>query len=302
MTEPSKEVQRWADVAMFSATPLVEKGERVKPRVTIINMTSNPLRVMAAAAEMYKGNPVHDPSHIDHRTAMMWLQEMTRTKIQSALEFVDIHLLIEGVSRAFTHQLVRQRVGASYVQESMRFAVKENARHEVCLPPSLQDLSEDDPKVVFWYNTMLTVAEAYDALVYSGIPAEDARGLLPTNIATRIHYKTTLRGLVEHSGLRLCSQAQQEWKLVWGQILMAIRRYGPSEEYWQQHAIANLFRPICYQTGKCEFMGQNDRWCIIRDRVQTHYQNGEKPDTWHDISPLEPLRPDAARVRPGEKR
>src|SRR5262249_33068232 len=53
----STEVRRWADEAMYSATPLVDReaGELLKPRVTIISMTHNPLRVMAAAAQQYRG-------------------------------------------------------------------------------------------------------------------------------------------------------------------------------------------------------------------------------------------------------
>ena len=34
-----------------------------------------------------------------------------------------------------------------------------------------------------------------------GVPAEDARGLLPTNIATRLHYRTDLRNLVNTAGM-----------------------------------------------------------------------------------------------------
>lgn len=292
------EVQRWADVAMFSATPLdVEEGEVLRPKVTLIHMTPNPLRVMAAAAELYAGRVWHSASRIPHHVAMQWWNEMTATKLHAPLEFIDLHFLIEGVTRAFTHQLVRQRT-AVYVQESMRFAVKENARWEVALPPSLEALQEDAPQRVVWNQAVKQMSEAYTNLVNSEIPAEDARGLLPTNIGTRIHYKTNLRNLAEHAGLRLCSQAQHEWKVVWLQMLAAIRKYGPDEDWWQQETIVSLFKPICYQTGKCEFLGANDRYCRIRDRVQAHAVAGEPPDTWTDIDPREPLIYGAARLSP----
>ena len=42
-------------------------------------------------------------------------------------------------------QLVRQRVGASYIQESMRFAVKGNAAKEIGMPPYIEALAEDHP-------------------------------------------------------------------------------------------------------------------------------------------------------------
>jgi flavin-dependent thymidylate synthase len=296
----AKDVRRWADVAMWEAQPdqAAAAGEVIKPRVTLVSMTANPLRVMAAASEMYHGLAYSDPDFISRDAAEYWLAEMSKTALKAPFEFIDLHFLIEGVTRAFTHQLVRQRT-AVYVQESMRFAVKTHAAIEVVMPPSIQALKEDDPARVHWDNAVAMLAYSYNAMVDSGIPAEDARGILPTNIVTRVHYKTNLRNLGEHAGLRLCSQAQFEWKQVWAEMLWAIRRYGPKEEAWQQIAIADLFKPICYRTGRCEFRGDNDRFCSIRERVEAHYAKGEGTEQWTDIDPLEPLVYGAARMRPG---
>jgi thymidylate synthase ThyX len=180
----------------------------------------------------------------------------------------------------------------------MRFSVAANGQHEVRLPPSLEDLPEDDPKRITWDNVVSRIAWAYKSLIDAGVPAEDARGLLPTNIGTRIHYKTNLRGLAEHAGMRLCSQAQDEWKEVWEGIITALLNWGPVSDRWQQRAIAALFRPVCFSTGKCEFMAETDRWCRIRDRVQAHAAKGEPSVTWVDIDPHECLIPGAARMSP----
>ncbi len=293
MTE--KKVSRYADEAMFTATPLSKgEGEPLHPVVTVISMTPNPLRVLGAASEMYQGRPVHNPSDVSQELALYWFRSATKNKLQAPLEFIDIHMLIENVSRAFTHQLVRQRT-AVYVQESLRFAVKENAALEVVRPPSLDGLADDHPMAVLWENANRYDANVYNALVSAGMPAEDARGRLPTNIGTRIHYKSNLRNLADQSGVRLCSQAQYEWKQVWARIIAAIVAYGPESERWQQRTICTLFRPVCYATGKCEFMAPTDRWCIIRDRVEAHHRAGEPPDTWTDIDPHAPLHPLAAR-------
>jgi flavin-dependent thymidylate synthase len=296
----SKEVARWADVSMYRAEPdrLAEQGENVVPQVTLISMTPNPLRTMAATAELYAGRPVRSPGDVSRTTAMKWFGDMTRTALQAPLEFIDLHFFFEGVTRAFTHQLVRQRT-AAYVQESQRFAVKENAAIEVAYPPSIMGLPEDHPWRMIWDSAISSVAYSYLRLVNAGMPAEDARGLLPTNITTRGHYKTNLRNLAEHAGMRLCSQAQAEWKQVWAGILRAIREYGPPSERWQQFAIAGLFKPVCYQTGKCEFLAETDRYCSIRERVMAHHKAGEGPEEWSDIDHAEPLREGAARLRPG---
>jgi len=288
-----KQVSRYADEAMFRAVPLAYEGDEVRPRVAVVSMTEDPLRVAAAVNAMYKGQPLV-PGMIDKATALAFAKDAQRSKIKAPLEWIQVALLFEGVSRAFTHQLVRQRT-ATYAQESLRFAVKDNARYEVVMPPSIAGLPGDSPARAIWEQAVAKVTWSYNALVEHGIPAEDARGLLPTNIATRVHYRTNLRDLIEHSGLRLCSQAQHEWKQVWIEIVRAILAYGPEHERWQQREIVKLFRPICYQTGKCEFMGAADRWCVIRDRVEAHHRKGEPPEEWHDINPHEPLHPEAAR-------
>jgi flavin-dependent thymidylate synthase len=294
------EIVRWADAAMYSAEPdeLAAAGKPVQPQVTLLSMTVNPLRVMAAGSSLYAGRVIRNEREITRAEAERWFSDMTKTKLQAPLEFIDLHFLFEGVTRAFTHQLVRQRT-AVYIQESMRFAVKENAAFEVALPPSLQGLKEDDPRLVFWNQAVRDVTRAYISLINSGIPAEDARGLLPTNITTRVHYKTNLRNLAEHAGMRLCSQAQQEWKQVWQGIVNAILTY-PCEygQEWQQRAIVRLFKPVCYSTGKCEFMASTDRHCTIRDRVEAHHRLGQPSSEWTDINPLEPLSEGAARKSP----
>lgn len=295
--DPNAQLEKWADVAMWEAPP--DPDPQSGPRVTLISMTPIPVQVMAAAAALYRGEIVRDPRCVSMEEALKWLRQTQLSRAsQSQLEFVDIHFLIENVTRAFTHQLVRQRVGATYVQESLRFAVKGNAAFEIALPPFFDNLKDDHPLRIIWNRAVAQNSWAYNAMVDGGVPAEDARGLLPTNITTRIHYKTTLRGLVEHAGLRLCSQAQHEWKQVWDGFITAIMEYGPENEQWQQMAIASLFRPVCYNTGKCEFMGASDRHCPIRDRVQAHHAKGEGQEHWVDIHPLEALRYGAARVSP----
>lgn len=283
---------RWADRAMYSAQPINTEGG---PTVTLVDMTASPLRLVAAVSEQYRGGIYPDPDEITFEQVMEWYKGMMVARgLPAPLEWVKLSFYIEGVTRAFTHQMVRQRT-ATYVQESMRFAVKEGAAMEIVMPPYFAALAEDHPQRVEWSTTAAYVAASYNRMVNGGAPAEDARGILPTNIATRIHYTTNLRNLIEHAGLRLCSQAQYEWKEVWLQMIKAILAYGPEEDRWQQELIATMFRPVCYQTGKCEFMGPADRYCSIRDRVEAHHAKGDRPEAWDDIHAHEPLLYGAAR-------
>jgi hypothetical protein len=124
--------------------------------------------------------------------------------------------------------------------------------------------------------------------VNNGVPAEDARAVIPHAITTRLNYVTDLRNLSEHAGMRLCTQAQFEWRIVFMEIVKAIRNYGrdhldhPGDD-WQFEALANsgLFRPVCYQQGKCVFKADFDRSCTIRERVDQNEHVGRPSAEWH---------------------
>jgi hypothetical protein len=157
-----------------------------------------------------------------------------------------------------------------------------------------------------WDQAVDDIDSKYQYLVNSGVPAEDARGLLPHNTLTRLHYCTDLRALLDHAGNRLCTQAQFEWRLVFAKIAEAIRNYNPygtlqaqlrnlgelssaeevafiaGNDAWQYEAIADLFRPVCYLTGKCEFKAKFDRACSIRDRVDAFHAKGVPSSQWSE--------------------
>jgi thymidylate synthase ThyX len=335
----SKEIQRWSDEAMFTAEPI---DAQAGPKVHLLWMTADPLAVIAAPSKMYKGEVARSLRDVTHKERQEYVEQLKATKLKAPYEFVKFHFLIEGVTRAFTHQMVRQRT-AVYAQESLRFAVKEDM--PVALPPSLagtkgvwlrwqlqafgelvevdSGIDEGDPRVQkrvaelmareseaerqrwAWDQAVEGISSRYQYLVNSGVPAEDARGLLPHNTLTRLHYCTDLRALLDHAGNRLCTQAQFEWRLVFAKIAEAIRRYNPYDgllrqaynlgdgyardflmhcaenDRWQYEAIADLFRPVCYLTGKCEFKANFDRKCSIRERVDAFAERGTPSSQWH---------------------
>ena len=286
----TKDVQKWADVAMFKAAPLdVQSG----PRVQLLSCNSDPLGTIAAAAKMYKGEFVEALAFITDEERRHYLGDVRKNALAAPLEFVNFHFLISGVTRGFTHQMVRQRT-ATYTQESTRFAVKEDV--PVGYPPSItgQRMAQEENWKVVWDDCVKHIEEAYNSLINSGMPAEDARGLLPTNLLTRINYNTSLRGLLEHSGLRLCTQAQFEWRLVWVRMMEAIRDYGATQfyhrpgsvavgSYWQFEELSKIFKPICYQKGSCQFLSDVDRHCNIRGRVGELASLGIPSSKWGSI-------------------
>lgn len=332
------DVTKWGDNAMFESAPM-KTGEdlRVTPQVFLLWATPDPLGAIAAAFRMYKGDPTYDLADITDQERRDYWQESMDTYLKAPWEFVEFHFFIEAVTRAFTHQMVRQRT-AVYAQESLRFAVKEGLAQETPLPPSV--IGNENAET-FWQQTIEGIQKGYEALVNLGIPAEDARGLLPHAVTTRLNYKTNMRGLFDVAGKRLCTQAQFEWRAVMLGMIKSIKKYDaasyisriPSEEIqfqtkeeeekwsgvdghnhrsakWQFELIATprpgTFTPVCYDAGRCPYHGVLDRNCTIRERVNKFQHQGVKPDQWGNkvafgdshIDPVEWMaNPNAGRGR-----
>lgn len=117
------------------------------------------------------------------------LRYMAQT-IPSSWEFCDYTFLISGVTRAFTHQLVRTRQ-ASYAQQTMQI-LDLRGGWEARVGPSV---AEDPKREAIWDTAIDVIAQTYDLLVTDGARIEDARGILPTNILTNIVCKMHLRTL-----------------------------------------------------------------------------------------------------------
>jgi len=127
--------------------------------------------------------------------------------ISGPLEFVNYTFLITGVTRAFTHQLVRHRVGVSFAQQSQRFAEQEGFNYL-----TTGSINRDDRLGEIYDNTMDGIQSGYSELLAEGANQQDARGVLPTNILTNILMKMNLRSLSSLMEVRLCVRSQGEFQ------------------------------------------------------------------------------------------
>jgi len=130
--------------------------------------------------------------------------EYISNTIKSSWEFVDYTFMIEGVSRAFTHQFVRNRMG-SYAQQTMRML--DVSGFEYVTGPTV-DGSER------YHDAMATINAEYEELIKEGAKVEDARGILPTNICTNIVAKYNLRTLSDMLASRRSLRTQSEFRSV----------------------------------------------------------------------------------------
>jgi flavin-dependent thymidylate synthase len=168
---------------------------------------------------------------------MAELEYMANT-IPSSWEFVDYVFMIEGVSRAFTHQFVRSRQG-SYAQQTMR--VLNMCEYEYIYTDRVAN-NLDAFNVVNIVNE--NIRAGYNALIDLGIPAEDARGILPTNISTNIVAKFNLRAFVDLAKSRTGGRTQNEYQKVMNAMADEVLKVHPWAEKFLFQAGRDYFAEI----------------------------------------------------------
>ena len=179
-----------------------------EPTVTFVDGPRNPLGTIAKLSRGYKG--IYSNSTPSDEEIKNAIDDINDTKLQTPYEMMSFVFLIGDVTRSFTHQLVRTRVGASYVQESMRFighkgVYKVLASHKVKIRGSYD----------FYLKTVSDAIWAYEALLNLGVPGEDARDVLPHGIMTQVFVGYALSALVKVYSQRVCCQAQPgQWQII----------------------------------------------------------------------------------------
>ena len=130
------------------------------------------------------------------RTTRVYLENIKKQGHGSVLEHANYTLLLEGVSRSLTHELVRHRAGFAYSQLSQRYVDESHAAFVV--PPAIIG---DEVLEESWRKQVDGAQESYVSLVaqlmqrYAWVDdkvhrrkmaREAARGVLPNSTETKI--------------------------------------------------------------------------------------------------------------------
>ena len=116
-------------------------------------------------------------------------------------------------SRACSHQLVRHRI-ASYSQQSQRYVKMDDL--PVIVPPTFMETEQRRHRFI---KVMGDIAWDYECALEAGIPAEDARYLLPNCVATQLVVTMNFRSLLHFFAERTCNRAQWEIRDIANQML-----------------------------------------------------------------------------------
>ena len=187
--------------------------------VELLYHTPDPERAVATAARLCYA-PI-GASELMESLTDQGIHKVLRTILESGhlstLEHASYTFAIEGVSRALTHQLVRHRL-ASFNQQSQRY-VKFSDGLETVKPESIRT----NPAANALFDEMIdATVNAYQTLIESGIPAEDARYILPNAAETKIVVTMNIRELLHFFNVRCCNRAQWEIReLAWKMLELA---------------------------------------------------------------------------------
>lgn len=189
--------------------------------VQLLAHTPAPEQLVAASAKLcYSAASIADLAAIEADKAAEFIEKLPEAH-QSPFEHVSFTFGIEGVSRAMLAQITRHRI-ASFSVQSQRYVNMDEFGYVV--PPSIaanQDALDE-------YEHFMDRADlVYTYLRSCGIPAEDARFVLPNACETRMIVTMNARELLHFFSLRCCKRAQWEIRAVADEMLRLCKEVAP---------------------------------------------------------------------------
>ena len=188
-----------------------------------------------------------------------FIDERLKTGHASPLEQVAFEFGISGVSRAFSHQFVRHRVGISFEQQSQRYVTYKDGEFPFTVPATVQKAG----KAERFQEIMEQIGAGYEELVEAGVPAEDARFLLPNATNTNFKITVNFQSLLHICDLRLCTRAQWEFRKVAALLRSEVNKVVPE--------LGRFLQPKCgeLRMGYCDESEKDWAACPI-GRVRPH--------------------------------
>lgn len=213
-----------------------------KPVVDLISKPADMLKtVYTACRTCYSADaPINIYNSTDDEEKMLKLIErVISSGHYSTIEHIQVSFAISNVSRACTHQLVRHR-HMSFSQKSQRY-VKEKGQFDYIIPPTIEKNPELKEK---FEKFMGEISNIYTEFVDAGIPAEDARFVLPNAAASSMVASLNLREMIHLANLRLCTRAQYEIRT----LVKSMCEVLIEQEPWLKQYLV----PKCERLGFCD--------------------------------------------------
>lgn len=193
-------------------------------KVTLLTHTPDPEKTVVLAAKLcYSPCSVSElEEKIKGLSFDKFLTKILDMGHLSVLEHASFTFGVDGISRTTSHQLVRHRL-ASYSQQSQRY-VTFDKNNEYVIPQTI----EENAGALKRYTKMVAdIYALYGDLLDEGLPAEDARYLLPNAACTKIIITMNARELLHFFKIRCCERAQWEIRDMATRMLMLAQEKSP---------------------------------------------------------------------------
>lgn len=175
--------------------------------VIVSGRSSAAIDIKAAARTCYKSDAKGNPAE--------FVKRLRRNGHMAMLEFADFTFHLR-VPRGVSHELVRHRM-CSFAQESTRYVNYGGKDIEFIAPYWAEDEGMDEPYGL-WLEHMRRCESAYHKLIDSGLKPQDARGVLPLDLATTLVMKANAREWLHIIELRCSPKAHPQMQQVMGMV------------------------------------------------------------------------------------
>ena len=186
-----------------------------------------PTEIVSSEGAKYFGEPAKDGEAGTEADRL--IRHITRSGHLSTLEHLSYTFAVEGLSRAALAQLTRHRVGFSFSVQSQRFVkfgtYDKSGGFDYVVPVgiSYKGTKESASTEAVFEEAMIDIQRKYDWLRNSGVPAEDARAVLPQAAACNLTMSVNLRSLLDFYAKRgPATHAQSEIKALATQLKEAV--------------------------------------------------------------------------------
>lgn len=193
-------------VAMSTGESLIEFAGRMCYRSWKPGLNPNVTRVRTDSAE--------------------YLENILKSGHGSVLEHATYTFVFSNVSRVLTHELVRHRAGCAVSQESMRYVRLTD------IPMWIPDRIKNDPEMMDFIVEYMDHAEEFQRLMTDMMGLEDEgvsfhskkmatsfmRRFIPMGVATEVTWTANIRALRHIIASRTATGAEEEIRLVFGQV------------------------------------------------------------------------------------
>lgn len=212
--------------------------KRVTPFVKKIWATPDPRRAVAVAARVcYTNRPVETLSDsLSEAEIAKSVKAVLDHHHTSTLRHAVYMFAIGGVSRTFSHQLVRHGPGNAYEQRSQHYRTE-------------KDFNFFQPETIsgevagFYEGAIHDGQTYYDYLLSHGVPKEDAREVLPNAVETTLVWTANLEAVVNFCRARCCRVNTEQIALVAAEVRKIVCADFPE--------LRRHLGPTCWTQGVC---------------------------------------------------